>query len=363
MTVNLRGLCWDHPRCTGPMAVAGAAYASAVPGVSVQWDARPLQRFNDEPVWEIEPGYDLVYVDHPMTGSSAEHGALVPLDSVLPATTLDRIESESVGASFASYGWHDRQWALPVDAVTQVSAYRSDRVGTVPRSWDDVLDLAAGAPGLVGLPLYPSDAMCTLISLSANASLAAGGPAEWLREDAADLLTELVGLVGPSWFGLNPPAVLDRLAGDGPLGYVPFVFGYANLAHPPVAFTDVPGVDGTPRGAVLGGAGLAVLPASPHVDEAAAFAAWCMDPAIQRDVLLPAGAQPGNRLVWDTESAGYLGDTRRSMDGAFVRPREPWWPAYQREAGIRLAALLQDRAPARKIVAELTALAEERAAR
>jgi multiple sugar transport system substrate-binding protein len=357
--VNLRGLCWDHPRCTRPMAAATAAYRAVHPDVTVSWDARPLQLFNDQPPSEIEPGYDLLYVDHPMTGWSADQQALVPLDTVLAEDRLSEIARDSVGASYASYAWGGHQWALPVDAVTQVAAYRTDRVDEVPRSWDDVLRLASGRPGSVALPLYPSDAMCSLVSLSANASLAAGDRVHWLRSEAVEMLVDLVDLVGPTWFGVNPPALLDALTGDGPVGYVPLVFGYANLANGPLAFTDVPGIDGSPRGAVLGGAGLAVLPTSGYAEEAAAFAAWCMDTAVQRDVLLPAGAQPGNRHVWDAAADGYLRDTRESIEHAYVRPRDAWWPEFQREAGRKLTGMLQDGASARRIHSALDALADE----
>jgi len=368
MTVTLRGLCWDHPRCTLPMAAASSAYRAEHPEVTVTWDARPLALFNDQPVWEIEAGYDLVYVDHPMTGAIAKREALVPLDTVLPPETLARIAAESIGASHRSYQWDGHQWALGVDAVTQVAAVRTDRLhritAAIPRTWDDVLELASRVPGSVAIPLYHSDALCSLISLSANAALAAAEPATWLREDAAQMLVDLVGLVDPSCFDLNPPAMLQRLASDeGAIAYVPFVFGYAHLSRPPLSFTDVPGIDGRPRGAILGGAGLAVLPDSRHIPAAAEFAAWCMDARVQREILLPACGQPGNRLVWDdpsavAQTAGYLRDTRRSIDEAYTRPRDPWWPRFQRQAGLRLVELLQERAPARRIVADLAALAE-----
>jgi multiple sugar transport system substrate-binding protein len=350
------------------MAAASSAYRAERPEVTVTWDARPLALFNDQPVWEIEAGYDLVYVDHPMTGAIAQREALVALDTVLPPDTLARIAAESIGASHRSYQWNGHQWALGVDAVTQVAAVRTDRLARIaddtPRSWDDVLGLASRAPGSVAIPLYHSDALCSLISLSANAALAAGEPATWLREDAAQMLVDLVGLVEPSCFDLNPPAMLDRLASDeGGIAYVPFMFGYAHLSRPPLAFTDIPGIDGRPRGAVLGGAGLAVLPDSRYVRQAAEFAAWCMGARVQRDILLPASGQPSNRLVWDdpsavTQTAGYLRDTRQSIDQAYTRPRDPWWPPFQRRAGLRLVELLRAKAPARRIVADLAALAE-----
>jgi multiple sugar transport system substrate-binding protein len=348
------------------MAAAARAYRSVRPDVHLEWDARPLAQFNDQPVWQVTGGYDLIFVDHPTTGAVAARDALVPLDSVLDAVELDRIAAAAVFGE--AYTWEGHRWALGVDAACQVAAYREDRIDAadVPATWDDVLALAKSARGAVALPLYPSDAICALMSLSANASLAAGEEPRWLHPRGAEMLAELARLVEPACFDHNPPALLDAMAGDGDIAYVPLVFGYAYLSRPPLRFTDVPGVDGLPRGAVLGGAGLAVFPGSGAVAEAAAFAAWCMDTGVQRDVLLAAGGQPGNRLVWDDPAAdestgGFLSATRRSIDGAYLRPREPWWPEFQRDGGRLLVRLLRDGTGPDGIVDALAALAERAA--
>lgn len=358
MTVRLRGLCWDHPRCVEPMRAAAAAYRSVRPDVVLEWAARPLAQFNDQPVWEVEDGYDLIFMDHPMVGAVAERAALAPLDSV--------VDTDVIAVRDDAYTWDGRRWALGVDAACQVAAYREDRLdpGDVPSTWDDVLALAKAEPGAVALPLYPSDAICTLMSLSANACAAAGDPPHWLHPAGAAMLVELARLVDPVCFDQNPPALLAAMAGASPVAYVPFVFGYATLSRPPLRFADVAGVDGTPRGAVLGGAGLGVFPAGAHVDEAAAFAAWCMRTDVQRTVLLEAGGQPGNRVVWDDPTAdevagGFLSATVHTLDQAYLRPRDPWWPDCQRDAGRLLARLLRDGATADRVVADLTALVEE----
>jgi multiple sugar transport system substrate-binding protein len=105
-----------------------------------------------------------------------------------------------------------------------------------------------------------------------------------------------------------------------------------------------------------------VFPDSAHVAEAAAFAAWCMDTVVQRKVLLEAGGQPGNRLVWDDPTAdevagGFLSATRRTIDEAYLRPRDAWWPAFQRDGGQLLVRLLRDGATAGRVVEELAGLA------
>lgn len=371
MTVLLRGLCWDHPRCVRPMAAATEAYRRVRPDVRLEWSARPLAQFNDQPVDQIAAEYDLIFVDHPTVGSVAGAKSLVPLDTVLDADVLAGIAARSVGGSHDSYRWDGHLWALGVDAACQVAAYRADRLpGEVPTTWDEVFALARAVPGSVALPLYPSDAICTLFSLSAGAALAAGEEPVWLNRDGADLLVELAGLVDPSCYGTNPPTLLDAMAGGpagGGIAYVPMIFGYANLSRPPLRFADVPGVDGRPRGAVLGGAGLAVSPASEHVAEAAAFAAWCLRTDTQREVLLPVGGQPADRAVWDDPTAdaltnGFLSGTRATMDAAFVRPREPGWPEFQRDAGRLLVDLLRTGTTGRQVVTELTALADRASA-
>lgn len=367
MTATLRVLCWDHPRCTGPMAAAADAYSAVRPDVSVLLTTRPLAQFNDQPAWEVDGTHDLIFIDHPMIGSTAQNQAVVPIDTVLPAATLERIEGETIGAAHRSYSWGGHQWALGVDATSQVAAVHEDRMralaAEIPRSWDDVLTLAATAPGSVALPLYPSDAMCTLISLSANAALAAGAEPHWLRTEAVEMLSELATLVDDDCFARNPPRLFEAMGAESPIAYVPFVFGYATLARAPLSFTDVPGVDGLPRGAVLGGAGLAVFATSPHVGEAVGFAEWCMRADVQRDILVPAGAQPGNRLVWDDDVNGtttaYLHSTRRSLEHAYMRPRGPWWPEFQRQAGEALTRLLRDHAGPGRIMRELELLAEQ----
>jgi multiple sugar transport system substrate-binding protein len=112
---------------------------------------------------------------------------------------------------------------------------------------------------------------------------------------------------------------------------------------------------------VLGGAGLAVSAASPHLGEAAAFAAWLAGTAAQRQIVLPSGGQPASRGVWndphaDELAGGFFSGTRATIDNCFVRPRERWWPACQQAAGQHLIHLLRRGATPSDIHRELTDL-------
>jgi multiple sugar transport system substrate-binding protein len=373
--IELRGLCWDHPRCTAPMAAAATEWARQRPGVVIRWDARPLAAFNDQPIAAAVAGYDLVFVDHPMMGETAPTGCLAPLDDLIAPSTLAALAADSIAGSHDTYGYAGHQWALAIDAACQVAVASEPglaRLGAaVPRTWTEVLDLARRHPAAVAIPLYPSDAFCALLSMSAGGLSATDrAPRRPFTEAAVESLIELAAVADPSSFDLNPPVLLDLMSGradpaDAP-AYAPLIFGYSRYQRPGapgrrLRFHDVPASGTGPGGGVLGGAGLAVTAAGRWPGEAAAFAAWIAGATAQRDIVCAHQGQPASTTVWADPSAdrlvgGFFSGTRATIERAHVRPREPWWPRFQKEAGARLARLLRERAPARKAHAELAAL-------
>lgn len=365
--IELRGLCWDHPRCTAPMATAAREWTGRHPEVVVRWDARPLAAFNDQPIEVAVRGYDLVFIDHPHVAETAPTGCLAPLDDLIAPDRLAALAADSIAASHHTYSYAGRQWALAIDAACQMAVADDERLAALgvaaPRTWAQVIELARRHRGAVALPLYPSDAFCALLSLSAARGGALTEPL--ITEEAVAVLRELAGLVGPRWLDANPPALLDCMAGDADMApaYAPLVFGYTDYQRPGASgrrlrFLDVPAFGGEPEGAVLGGAGLAVTAGSGHPREAAAFAAWVAGTGAQRDIICRYGGQPASATVWadpaaDTLVGGFFGGTRATIERACVRPLEPWWPRFQAEAGDTLVTLLRDREPEGRIHAEL----------
>jgi len=127
------GLTWDHPR--GHHALA--ASAERVGGEhSLRWEVQPLEGFESAPVAELARRYDLLVLDHPHVGDAVAAGSLRPIDELFDADQVRIWEGSAVGASMSSYRWAGRPWALPLDAATQVSVRRRDRVPQPPRSWD-----------------------------------------------------------------------------------------------------------------------------------------------------------------------------------------------------------------------------------
>src|SRR5262249_21337747 len=155
-------------------------------------------------------------------------------------------------------------------------AYRPDlleRSGeTVPATWDDVLMLAGRlrqtGRGAIAVPLIPVDTLMCFYSLCANAGEDpcqddARVVSRVVGRYALELLQALLAEAHPESLRWNPPSTLDRMAATDDVVYCPLLFGYSNYARPGfrpklVHFTNIPSAGRGPRGAILGGTGLAI---------------------------------------------------------------------------------------------------------
>jgi multiple sugar transport system substrate-binding protein len=365
---TIRALGWDHERCMRPMRACAARWHEMHPDVSIEWHARSLRSFGDTPLSQLASEYDLLVIDHPFCGSAERDGTLLDLEDILTAETLNSLAGCSVGPSHASYCYHGRQWGLAVDAACQVSAIRPDLAEAVPGSWEDVVSLAESTPGMVALPLTPPHAISSWLTLVANHG---GEPffdmAAGLR--ATQVLADLARLGPDEAFDWEPPDALARMTETDELGYIPLTYGYSSYAtrRPRgCRFIDIPSAGRGPLGAVLGGAGLAVSATTERAAEAAAFAAWACGGEAQREIVARAGGQPGHVAVWDDTEldalvGGFYSDTRATIDHAWMRPRDAWWPDVQLKAGELLARGLQRGLPPRAITQQLHDLYERRA--
>ncbi|HEY3504683.1 MAG TPA: extracellular solute-binding protein [Actinocatenispora sp.] len=373
---SLRGMTWSHRRGLAPLLHATERY-----GVAIDWDARSLREFEDTPVAELAARYDLVAIDHPFMGQAAATGAFRALDELLPADVLAEQAAGSVGPSFRSYTWAGHQWALPMDAAAQVSAYRPDLVDAAPASWAEAEELLRALPaGTVGkLPANPTHLWASFLTLChheagpSRTEVGVQGRPVWWPADgivpdvaaaAAAALYRLLALVDPGSLAQDPIQVLDEMAAGAPVAYAPLVFGYSNYARDGygarlVRFADAPGPDGTPAGTMLGGVGLAVSAACADPAAAARFAASVVAPDFQADGYAHAGGQPGHRRAWTDPvvnelTHGFFADTLATLDASFVRGRDTGYPAYQSDAGELLHELVRRRESPAAIVTALT---------
>jgi len=285
-------------------------------------------------------------------GDVARDGYLHPLDAFVPAGELATLAEESVGASHQSYFYEGHQWALAIDAASQVSGYRADLLPQAPATWDEVFELARTRPGFVTPALLPLDSMMCFFTLCANAGHPCcsndAGPLvdRATGEMALDRLQRLAATAAPGALESNPIAIWERMSATNDIAYCPLAFGYSNYArrnYRPnlLSFANIPGT----RGAPLGGAGLAV---TKRCSEPAAFeyARWVASAECQRTTYVQSGGQPGNRRAWTDAEAnsmanGYFQSILPTLEAAYVRPRFANFVDFQTAAGHEVHAVLR----------------------
>src|SRR4051812_47748272 len=135
-------MTWDHPRGYEPLVAATQRFRELRPDVDIEWQRRSLQDFEHFPVDLLAAEYDLIIIDHPHVGEVARESVLLPLDEAGTSIDLEDLARNTVGPSFESYRWNGRVWAVPVDAASQVQAYRPDLLGSPVSTWSETLELA-----------------------------------------------------------------------------------------------------------------------------------------------------------------------------------------------------------------------------
>jgi multiple sugar transport system substrate-binding protein len=353
--VTLRGMAWDHPRARNPLEAISAAW-SKERKASVEWDARPLKDFEDQPLEELATAYDLVLLDYPFVGFAATSGLIAPVNEWAGATYLADQAVHSAGPSYSSYTWAGKQWALAIDAACQVSAVRDDlwtatQLGSVPDTWQQITELARALraeQAKVAIPLNPNHAYCAFLSVGVGIAGAsfwrAGAPVD--RDAARESLESLRRLakhLHPASRSDDPIAISERMSRTSGIAYVPLMFGYSSYSRHDfrphtLRFLDAPRGASGARGSVLGGVGLALSSRSSNRDAAAELAQLIAAADVQCGLYASAGGQPGHAAAWDSpdvnaQTGDFFRSTRRTMEHAFVRPRVAGHRRFQQLAG------------------------------
>src|SRR5690606_29918793 len=92
-----------------------------------------------------------------------------------------------------------------------------------------------------------------------------------------------------------------------------------------------------------------------------AYAYFVAGAEVQKGLYAKAGGQPGHGLAWEDGVVnqavdGFYRDTRRTLEGGWLRPRHDGYMAFQEAAAQRLNAGLCAGEDAGTIVASLNAL-------
>ncbi|WP_202353826.1 ABC transporter substrate-binding protein [Mesorhizobium sp. 113-1-2] len=367
-------MTWSHPRGYDPMVACSSLWQQRT-GIAIEWDKRSLQDFESFPVEELARAYDLIVIDHPHVGQITAESCLAPLDVAGREAERTALASGSVGQSYPSYSWQGRQWAFPIDAASQVQAWRPDALDAPPARWSEVLDLAR--QGRVLLPLRPPHVLMVFYTLAGNLGHpCATDPSRDLIDietggQVFEAMREIAALVEPACFEMDPIAVFERMAAAGSdIACAPLIYGYVSYAisgfraHR-LAFTDIPVIGSNgPVGSALGGTGIAVSAFSRAKEAAIDFAYWVASGEVQRGPYAAAGGQPGHAAGWEDQTVNaatgnFYRDTRATLEGAWVRPRHDGYMAFQQAASDRILSGIAGRQKPAAVVADLNNLFRE----
>ncbi|MDO9396180.1 MAG: hypothetical protein Q7T71_06535, partial [Herbiconiux sp.] len=302
MTSRYRGITWDHPRGRNALEAAAAASAEQPGGVQIAWQAHSLEHFESHPIDDLAANFDLIVLDHPHLGEALEKHSLQPMDAVVGAASIERWSREAVGPSFDSYSADGYQWALPLDAATQVAVRRTELVPVAPVGWAEVEQLSARVP--VALSLAGPHAFLSFASMCSAFGQPVGQDAAgpFVDRTTASVVLELMRSIASrapeGTERLNPIGLLERLSTTGDIAYIPLVYGYVNYSSPTVRFSDAPvTVPGGRIGSTIGGTGLAVSSRATVTPELVAHIEWLMSAAVQRGFIPEHDGQPSARAA------------------------------------------------------------------
>ncbi len=370
-TIRLKGMTWSHPRGYDPMVACSRQWLADT-GIEIAWEKRSLQDFEAFPVEELAKNFDLIVIDHPHVGQITKEGCLLPLDVEAREAEFQALAAGSVGQSFPSYHFQGRQWAFPLDAATQVQAWRPDLIDHAATSWGEVLRLARA--GKILLPLRPPHSLMSFYTLAANAGTPCAIEGELITLDAGitafEQLRELAALVPSQCYNMDPIAAFEAMATSGSgIACVPLIYGYVNYAMPGfrerlIRFADIPSGSAGVEGSALGGTGIAVSAFSQNAQAAIDFAYWVASGAVQKGLYASSNGQPGHADAWEDDAVNaatsdFYRDTRATLEGAWVRPRHDGYMPFQEAASQRLNKGLQENDDGEQVITDLRQLFTE----
>jgi multiple sugar transport system substrate-binding protein len=357
MKMTLTGITWDHPRGYTPLIASSVLYEQTF-GIKVKWEKRSLTNFGDQSLAGLAERYDLLIIDHPQIGIAFETHCLFPLNELLARDKINTLKNETAGPCFSSYHYKESQWAIPIDAAMQCSAYRPDLVIdlAIPNNLKEVFDLTKLLKKQnlrIGMALCPTDCLCTFLTLTAQlgSPIQEGNELLVSREiglHSLELMRQMRNEFDQRSLKWNPIQLYDYMSTHNDIAYAPLAFCYTNYSRDgfrkhKLRYCNAPGISNS----VLGGAGIAVSAKSKFAKEAGQYTTWISSAEIQSSVYLMAQGQPANIVAWKSDLGDKLADnffksTFETLMNAFVRPRYSGWPKFQKYLGEVLHTFLEN---------------------
>ena len=212
------------------MVESSAAFARIRPDIEISWDRRSLRQFGEAPIERYSDDYDFIVMDHPFVGHAKAAGLALDLNRLVP-DLVGITMRDQVGRSAESYHFGGGVWGFPTDAAAEIAVYRPDLMDrfnvAVPENHDDVLaaaDRLKSRGCSIAVPACPTDAMCLVMSYSANLGEPLGTRAgdyvsvPMLRA-VLDLIRHLVSISHPASTTINPIGLHDQMCAGDEIAY------------------------------------------------------------------------------------------------------------------------------------------------
>lgn len=372
--IQLRGITWNHSRALPPLVATAQRFEELNPGVRIQWEKRSLHEFGHADIATLARNFDLLVIDHPMTGDAEATGVLTDLLPLLPAKEIDDLREDSLGPSFLSYLYHGKLYALPIDAAAPAASFRPDLFKqhglAEPKIWDDVVGLARS--GWVRMPAFSADLFLNFMGLCVSRGGAVAASPEQLIDhetgaQCLEQLAELAALMPDEIYQMNPIAVYERMSGGDSFAYCPFAYTYSNYSRngfgaKQVRFSNPVALgEGLPMRTVLGGTGIAISAKCKESALALDYSLFVAGQSCQSTLYGICGGQPARHSAWHDPLLNRITDdffsrTATSIETAYVRPRYKGYVGLQERAGEIIAQHCRQHGQTRKALEEIDAL-------
>jgi len=354
--IQLKGMTWDHSRGYDPMIVTSEFFSKKHNNkIQINWEKRSLQAFADRPIDQMVDEYDLMVIDYPHVGEVSAKGLLQKFDIDKYQNELNLLKEQSVGLSHQSYNIDGHQWALAIDAATQVSCFRKDLISSLPQSWNDLLNLSK--QNKVLWPLKPVHAISSFYSIYNNIT------EEFKPEDknfinkefgikSLEMMKNISTYLISDCFVMDPINTAEILSSNDDFYYSPYTYGFSNYSRENyrtniLTYANVLNLSNKgPNGTHLGGTGIAISNKSNHKDVALEYSYWIAGADCQQTLFYNSGGQPGNSLAWENqqinnECNSFFNNTRLTLNQAWIRPRHNGYMKFQDESGNIINEYLQ----------------------
>lgn len=338
--ITLRGVAWNNTRSYVPLIAASQRFEELHPDVQITWDKASISTLLDDTNTGFQKAYDLVVTNNGWIDFCSRKGLLAPLNEWLNIRTLHEQEINSVGQSFKSYQTGQHQWALAIDASSQVSAYRPDLLRRndfeIPRSWNDVVTMSASYD--FAIPLSNQDVLAHFYAIYMTLAAYQGVNDKEvfntpIAEESIELLTELCSNIDKACFNWGSVQVFEAMTTTDQFIYCPLGFGNSNYSKTsyvthPLKFCDTTYlIDKQRISGSIDGSGIAISESSQYKRLAARFIEFISSPRVQTNFIVNFGGQPGCRKAWLNPAANeatgdYFINTLAAQDRAAIRPRQ-----------------------------------------